>query len=97
MADKKKSPDRVHHSLARRQFILAQGTKKKSQRFAIEHGEDFVEYWQKFIDCCRARRRETLSTMGLAYQVQTALQMGMLGLQAGKVARFDADQEKILL
>jgi hypothetical protein len=35
--------------------------------------------------------------MDLGYQVQTALQMGMLGLQAGKVARFDADQEKILL
>jgi len=78
-------------------FIPAQGSKKKSQRFAIEHGEDFVEYWQKFIDCCRTRKRDTLSTMDLAYHVQTALQMGMLGLQAGKVARFDADQEKILL
>lgn len=78
-------------------FIPAEGSKKKSQRFAIEHGEDFVEYWQKFLDCCRARRRDTLSTMDLGYQVQTALQMGMLGLQAGKVARFDADQEKILL
>jgi predicted dehydrogenase len=78
-------------------FIPAQGSKKKSQRFAIEHGEDFVEYWQKFIDCCRTRKRDTLSTMDLAYHVQTALQMGMLGLQAGKVARFDTDQEKILL
>jgi hypothetical protein len=78
-------------------FIPAQGSKKKSQRFAIEHGEDFVEYWQKFIDCCRSREPNTLSTMDLAYHVQTALQMGMLGLQAGKVARFEADQEKILL
>jgi predicted dehydrogenase len=78
-------------------FIPAQGSKKKPQRFAIEHGEDFVEYWQKFIDCCRTRQRDTLSTMDLAYHVQTALQMGMLGLQVGKVARFDADQEKILL
>ena len=78
-------------------FIPAQGSKKKPQRFAIEHGEDFVEYWQKFLDCCRAGKRETQSTMDLAYHVQTALQMGMLGLQAGKIARFDADQEKILL
>ena len=78
-------------------FIPAQGTKKKPQRFAIEHGEDFVEYWQKFIDCCRSRQRDTLSTMDLGYYVQTALQMGMLGLQAGKVARFDTDEEKILL
>ncbi|MHC4205431.1 MAG: Gfo/Idh/MocA family protein, partial [Planctomycetota bacterium] len=78
-------------------FIPAQGSKKKSRRFAIEHGEDFVEYWQKFLDCCRTRQRDTLSTMDLAYHVQTALQMGMLGLQAGKVARFDTDQEQILL
>jgi predicted dehydrogenase len=78
-------------------FVPAQGSKKKSQRFAIEHGEDFVEYWQKFIDCCRKRQRDTLSTMDLAYHVQTALQMGMLGLQEGKVAKFDAEQEEILL
>jgi len=78
-------------------FIPADGSRKKPQRFAIEHGEDFVEYWQKFINCCRERRQDTLSTMDLAYHVQTALQMGMLGLQAGKVARFDSGQEKILL
>jgi hypothetical protein len=78
-------------------FIPAQGSKKKSQRFAIEHGEDFIEYWQKFLDFCRTRQQDTLSTMDLAYHVQTALQMGMLGLQEGKVAKFDADKEKILL
>lgn len=78
-------------------FIPAQGSQKKSQRFAIEHGEDFVEYWQKFLNCCRERQRNTLSTMDLAYHVQTALQMGMLGLQECKVARFDAGREKILL
>jgi len=78
-------------------FIPAQGSKKKAQRFTIEHGEDFVEYWQKFLDCCREGRPDTLSTMELAYRVQTALQMGMLGLQENKVARFDAGQEKILL
>jgi len=78
-------------------FIPADGSRKKPQRFAIEYGEDFVEYWQKFINCCRERRQDTLSTMDLAYHVQTALQMGMLGLQAGKVARFDSGQEKILL
>jgi hypothetical protein len=35
--------------------------------------------------------------MDLAYHVQTALQMGMLGLQEGKVAKFDPDAERILL
>ena len=39
----------------------------------------------------------TLSPMDLAYHVQTALQMGMLGLQAEKVAKFDPTEEKIIL
>jgi predicted dehydrogenase len=78
-------------------FIPAQGSKKKSRRFAIEHGEDFVGYWQKFLDCCRSRQQDTLSPMDLAYHVQTALQMGMLGLREGKVARFDSVKEKIVL
>jgi len=78
-------------------FIPAEGSKKKPQRFAIEHGEDFVGYWQKFLDCCRSRQQQTLSPMDLAYYVQTPLQMGMLGLRQGKVARFDRGKEKILL
>jgi predicted dehydrogenase len=78
-------------------FIPAQGSQKKPQRLAIEHGEDFVGYWQKFLDCCRTRQRDTLSPMDLAYHVQTALQMGMLGLQAGKIAKFDESKETIVL
>jgi predicted dehydrogenase len=78
-------------------FIPAQGSKKKPQRFAIEGGEDFVGYWQKFLECCRSRKTNTLSPMDLAYHVQTALQMGMLGLRQGKVARFDSTKEEILL
>jgi hypothetical protein len=35
--------------------------------------------------------------MDLAYHVQTALQMGMLGLQAGKIAKFDESKETIVL
>jgi len=70
---------------------------KKPRRFAIEHGEDFVGYWQKFLDCCRSRKTNTLSPMDLAYHVQTALQMGMLSLREGKVARFDTAREQILL
>lgn len=77
-------------------LIPAQGSKKKPQRFAIEHGEDFVGYWQKFLECCRSRQQDTLSPMDLAYHVQTALQMGMLSLRESEVARFDAQQEKIV-
>ena len=78
-------------------FIPAQGSKKKPQRFDIEHGEDFVGYWKKFLECCRSRQKQTLSPMDLAYYVQTPLQMGMLGLHQGKVARFDPEKEKIIL
>jgi len=78
-------------------FIPAQGSEKKPQRFPIEHGEDMVAYWRKFLECCRSRQQNTLSPMDLAYHVQTALQMGMLGLRQNKVARFDPDREKIVL
>lgn len=78
-------------------FVPAHGSKKKPQRFAIEHGEDFVEYWRTFLQCCRSRKQETLSPMDLAYHVQTPLQMGMLGLREGKVAWFDAAQQKIVV
>ncbi len=78
-------------------FIPAQGSNKKAQRFDINGGEDFVGYWQNFLDCCRSRKTDTLSPMPLAYHVQTALQMGMLGLRQGKVARFDKTKEKIIL
>jgi predicted dehydrogenase len=78
-------------------FIPAKGSEKKPHRFDIEHGEDFVEYWRKFIRCCRSRQQDTLSPADLAFHVQTALQMGMMGLREGKVAMFDPAQQKILL
>jgi predicted dehydrogenase len=78
-------------------FIPADQANKKPQRFPIEHGEDFVGFWQKFLDCCRQRKQETLSPMDLAYHVQTALQMGMMGLRGGKVAMFDAAKEEVIL
>ena len=78
-------------------FVPAKESKKKPQRFAIEHGEDFVEYWKRFLACCRSRKQQTLSPMDMAYHVQTALQMGMLGLRAGRTATFDATKERIIL
>ena len=78
-------------------FVPADGSKKKPQRFAIEHGEDFTGYWRDFLACCRSGKKETASPMDLAYRVQTALQMGMLGLREGKAAKFDVDKEQIVL
>ncbi|MBN1844798.1 MAG: Gfo/Idh/MocA family oxidoreductase [Sedimentisphaerales bacterium] len=78
-------------------FIPAQGSKKKAQTIPIEHGEDFVEYWRSFLECCRQRNRQTLSPMELAYRVQTPLQMGMMGLRRETQARFDPDKQEIVL
>ena len=78
-------------------FIPAYKSGKNPQRFAIEHGQNLVEYWRQFLNCCRSRKQDTFSTAELAYYVQTALQMGMLGLRESKVARFDTAREKILL
>ena len=78
-------------------FTPADGSNKKAQRFQIEHGEDFTGYWRDFLACCRSGKKETASPMDLAYHVQTAMQMGMLGLRKGKVARFDAKKERIVL
>src|SRR3990172_5028867 len=78
-------------------FLPAEGTTKKAQRFAIEHGEDFVGYWKEFLNCCRAGKTETLSPMALAFKVQTAMQMGMLALRPGKTARFDTARQEIVV
>ena len=78
-------------------FIPALGSEKKPQTFDIEHGEELTEYWRQFLSCCRSGNRQTLSPADLAYHVQTALQMGMLGLQEEKVAKFDPINEKIIL
>jgi hypothetical protein len=78
-------------------FIPAKGTDKKPQRFQIEHREDFVEFWRKFLACCRSRQQNTLSPIDLAYHVQTALHMAMLGFRQEKVARFDPAKERIVI
>jgi hypothetical protein len=44
-----------------------------------------------------AGRKDTNSPMDLAFRTQTILQMAMLAWQAGKTARFDAKQRKIIL
>jgi len=78
-------------------FIPADGSKKQPQRFPVEKGEDMTAYVQHFVECCRSRQAETWSPADLAYHVQTALQMGTLALREGKVARFDAANERIVL
>jgi len=78
-------------------FIPAEGAKKEGQRWPIEREQNDVAYWKHFLDCCRTRSRATLSTMDLAYRVQTALIMGMQSLRTDKAAKFDAQAERIVI
>lgn len=78
-------------------FTPADGSKKTARQFPIEHGEDMALYWENFLDCCRKRRQQTLSSAELAYHVQTALIMGFLALRHEKVAKFDRTREQIII
>jgi predicted dehydrogenase len=77
-------------------FIPAEGSKKEAQRFPAEAVGDTKLHWKNLLDCIQNGARPN-NPMDLAYHVQTALQMGVLGLRQGKVARFDALEEKILV
>ena len=68
-----------------------------AQRFPIDHGEDLIEYWKHFFDCVISRETKTWSPMDLAYRTQTALHMASLSFRTAKVARFDREQEEIVL
>ena len=70
---------------------------KKRQTFPIEGGEDNIQHWKNLLDCARAVRKDTNSPMDLAFRTRTVLRMAMLGRQAGKTAKFDAKQRKIVL
>lgn len=76
-------------------FTPAHESRKESQRFPIEQGENFGEYLRHFVECCRAGNQATLSPVDLAYHTQTALIMGFLSLRTGKTARFNIKREKI--
>jgi len=77
-------------------FIPAHGTDKKEQSFDIENGESTERHWQNLVDCI-TKGDELYSPMDLAFRVQTALQMGVLGFREGKVAKFDREKQKIVL
>ena len=78
-------------------FIPADQSKKKEQRFAIERGENMLHHYKNFIDCCRTGGQDTFSPADLAYYTQTALIMAMLALREGKTARFDHEQQSIVI
>ena len=78
-------------------FAPAEGSKKQRQTFPIEHGENMGDHWKNLLDCSRAHKQETNSPADLAYYVQTPLIMAMMALRQGKVAKFDAQKQEIVL
>jgi predicted dehydrogenase len=70
---------------------------KKPQRFPIERPESMIDYFRHFLDCSRAGNPDTWSKMDLAFRTQTVLQMGMLGMKAGKTANFDQEKRSIII
>jgi predicted dehydrogenase len=83
--------------IPRREDWMIEASKEQPERIKIEHGEDQVEFWRTFLHRCRDGDPKTLSPMELGYYVQAACHMAMLGLKAGKIAKFDAEKEQIIL
>jgi len=78
-------------------FAPVEWSKRSTQKWPIEYGEDMAEYWRKFLECCRTGRKDTLTPPDLAYHVQTALIMGMWSQRQGKIARFDTAKREIVI
>ncbi len=77
-------------------FTPTRGSKKTEQTFPVEQGEDTVRYWEDFLSACRTRQ-PVAANAALALWVQTPMQMAFQGWRAGKVARFDRENQTITL
>ncbi len=78
-------------------YIPVHGVKRRRRRFPIDHGEDPPRMWENLIRCFREGRQDTWADAELGSHVQTALLMGMWSHHHGKVVRFDAGKEEVLL
>jgi predicted dehydrogenase len=70
--------------------------KRKRETWPIGRPESLEYYWEQFLDAVRSRRRQTVSSVDLAYRAHTPLLMGMLSWRHGKAAKFDAEKEQII-
>lgn len=68
-----------------------QGSKREKslERFAIPGSENNLLLWKNLIECALEGRKDTWSTMDLAFRTQTLLQMAMAGHLHGKTIGFD--------
>lgn len=70
---------------------------KPPESIPIEHRESVPNHWQNLLDCVRKRSQDTNSPMDLAFRTQTVLQMAMMGMMEKEVARFDHENEQVVL
>jgi len=76
--------------------IVIRPVQGQQREIARERGGDLTEHWQNLLQCVRTRE-QPYSDVELGYHVQTALCMSVLALRQQKVARFDREQEKIII
>lgn len=72
------------------------GGEEPVKRWPIEGQESVENHWRELLDSVRSRQQPS-ATMDLAFRGQTALQMAYLSLREGKTAKFDAQEQKIVI
>jgi predicted dehydrogenase len=70
--------------------------KGEPQKLPGEKPNSTLAHWKNFLECVRTRQKP-VSDVEFGYHVQTAMNMAMLAYLKKKVARFDAQRERILL
>ena len=68
----------------------------EAKEIARTKGGDCPEHWLNFLECIRTREKPN-ADVERSYQVQTAMNMGVLALREKKVVRFDAGREEIVV
>jgi hypothetical protein len=57
-------------------------------------GDDTRALWENFLECCRARNRETFSTPELGAAAFTTVNMGVLSYRQGQVLYWDSQRRR---
>lgn len=78
-------------------FFPAKESNKEAARWKVEEPENMLHHYRNLVDCIKNGSTDTWSGAEMAYHVQTALIMSFLSLREGKVAKFDAAKEEIVL
>jgi hypothetical protein len=60
----------------------------------LSEGDATGPLWDNFLECCRTRNRETLSTPELGAAAFTTVAMGVLSYRQGQVLFWDAERRR---